>query len=91
MYHVPLLAKGITSEVIKEPLKAINALVLDNIQSVFKLVSEVGAKLGREQETVDAFHDKALRVVQLSKRQKETPPEASRALTDWMATYPSEP
>lgn len=85
MFHVPLLAKGITPNNLKEPLKALNAVRLDDVEGVFKLVADVSSVLAREAEAPDAYHQKILHVVRLAKPPVEAPPGVIRALARFNA------
>lgn len=65
-HHIPLLAKGAGADVLKEPLKAKNALQLSNEADVLQLVEDLAAVLGLKSEAANSYLKKARRVVEIS-------------------------
>ena len=65
--HIPLLGKGAGAEVLKEPLKATNALRLGRESDVLQLVHDVGIVLQRQAEPVHGYLNEARKIVVLSK------------------------
>jgi hypothetical protein len=85
-HHIPVLAKGSQVEVIKEPLKAINALTLTKEADVFQLVDDVAHQLKTRVEPASVYRKKVTAVVRLarltsSKKGKKSTPVIS-PLTD---------
>lgn len=65
-HHIPLLAKGADTKVLKEPLKAKNALRLSDLGDVLKLVDDLADDLNLKPEPANSYHSKAQRVVEIS-------------------------
>jgi Mrp family chromosome partitioning ATPase len=64
--HIPLLAKGAGVEVLKEPLKATNALQLNDENNVLQLVHDLAGILGRKSEPPHSYINKVRKVVEIS-------------------------
>lgn len=65
-HHIPLLAKGAGTDVLKEPLKAKNALQLSNEADVLQLVEDLAAFLKLKPEAANSYLKKARRIVDIS-------------------------
>jgi hypothetical protein len=65
-HHIPLLAKGAGPEVLKEPLKATNALRLTSEADVLQLVQDVAHVLHLHAEPPNSYLKKARRVVEIA-------------------------
>lgn len=82
-HHIPLLAKGAGSEVLKEPLKATNALRLSKEADVLQLVDDLGNVLNRTPEPASSYHQKMLTVVE--RAQLKTPPVSIASENPWLS------
>jgi hypothetical protein len=65
-HHIPLLAKGAGTEVLKEPLKGKNALQLSNEADVHQLVEDMGRILRRKPEPVQSYLKRIRNIVEIS-------------------------
>ncbi|HEX4265658.1 MAG TPA: toll/interleukin-1 receptor domain-containing protein [Verrucomicrobiae bacterium] len=65
-HHIPLLAKGAGTEVLKEPLKSKNALQLNRESEVFQLVEDLGHVLNCKIEPPNSYMSKVRNVVQIA-------------------------
>jgi hypothetical protein len=65
-HHIPLLAKGAGTEVLKEPLRAKNALRLSEEAGVLQLVTDLAGVLGCTTEPPNSYLKKVREVAQLS-------------------------
>jgi hypothetical protein len=65
-HHIPLLAKGASIDVIKEPLKAINALMLTKEADVFQLVDDVAHQLNAQVQSAGVYRKKVTAVVRFA-------------------------
>jgi hypothetical protein len=65
-HHIPLLARGAGADLLREPLKATNALRLGDESDVLQLVEDIASVLGRTSESPNSFVKKAHKIVELS-------------------------
>lgn len=65
-HHIPLLAKGAGVDVLREPLKAINALHLGKLADILQLVQDVARILSLHPEPPNSYLSKAHTVEQIS-------------------------
>lgn len=65
-HHIPLLAKGAGADVLKEPLKATNALQLNKETDVLQLADDLGNALGRKPEPAQSYHQKMSKLAALA-------------------------
>jgi hypothetical protein len=65
-HHIPLLAKGAGTDVLKEPLKAKNALRLSEEANVLQLVEDLAVLLGCTAEPPNSYLKKVRDVAQIS-------------------------
>lgn len=65
-HHIPLLAKGAGTEVLREPLKARIALDLGREEGVHALVHGLGKLLGYQPESPDSYLQRVREVVRIS-------------------------
>jgi hypothetical protein len=70
-HHIPLLAKGAGTEILKDPLKATNALHMSEEHSVLQLVGDVADQLNTRHERPDSYFKYVTDVVKISKRNIE--------------------
>jgi hypothetical protein len=65
-HHIPLLAKGAGTEVLREPLKERIALQMSSVPSVLQLVEDLGHLLHRQPEPANSYLEKVQDVVRIS-------------------------
>jgi hypothetical protein len=65
-HHIPLLAKGAGTEVLREPLKATNALQMSRAPDVLQLVEDLGHLLNVRPEPANSYLEKVQHVVRIS-------------------------
>lgn len=63
----PLLAAGATASMIRDPLKAYNALNCEKSTDLHQLISDVGQEIGRQAERPDAHQDKMDALIRVSR------------------------
>lgn len=81
LHHIPMLAKGAGDEVLKEPLRAKNALHLSRESEVLQLIEDLGHVLERPVEPANSYIGKVRKVVEISNGsvRSNQPPRESRA------------
>ncbi len=67
-HHIPLLAKGAETQLLKEPLKAKNALHLSKDTNVLQLVDNLASIIDRRPEPPNSYLKKVRAVVEVSRK-----------------------
>jgi hypothetical protein len=70
-HHIPLLAKGFAADLMKEPLKEMNALNLAKQPQVLQLVSDLAELLRCKAAVPNAYFAKVQKVAELAKAPQE--------------------
>ena len=75
----PLLAAGATGSIIRDPLKAYNALSCEKAADLHQLVADIGKELGQTPDGAAAYQDKLDTLIRVSRQLKGQRTKAANA------------
>lgn len=92
--HIPLLARGMSGNVLQEPLKATIALDISSEAKAHQFIHDLAAVLGRDVESANSYIEKIRKVIRLAKPTGSARRQSSRGMVDSeseKATTPRDP
>ncbi|MBD2104683.1 toll/interleukin-1 receptor domain-containing protein [Leptolyngbya sp. FACHB-261] len=86
----PILAAGATGSIVRDPLKAYNALSCEKAGDLHQLISEIGQELGKQPGSAAAYQDKIDALISASRRLKAKRKKEENQRATKGATLPSD-